>query len=146
MKNHYRFWIVFSLIIVFTAGIVGGVLLEKYVIDKKPAKLKNKQGSVHFPTLDDIAKELDLSADQKEEIREIFKNTEESFKGLRSHFFKQLSKMRSELIKEIKSMLNEKQNTKFDIMVEKYLSQREEQMKKRKKYPEKFKNEKGDEK
>jgi uncharacterized protein YneF (UPF0154 family) len=35
MKNYNKFWIVFSLIVVFAAGFIGGILFEKHLIDKK---------------------------------------------------------------------------------------------------------------
>ena len=35
MKNHYKFWIVFSFLMVFAAGIFSGIILEKHILDKK---------------------------------------------------------------------------------------------------------------
>ena len=34
MKSKYKLWIFLSFIIVFAAGVFGGILLEKYIINK----------------------------------------------------------------------------------------------------------------
>jgi len=145
MKNNYKFWIVFSLIIVFAAGVIGGVLFEKHLTDKKVEKRVKKKNSVRFPSLEMMAQELNLTPEQQEQIREIFKNNEERFKNLRSHISERLSSIRSQLKSEIKNVLNEEQNLKFEAMIEKYISQRKKEMEKGKKYPKKHRKDKGDE-
>ena len=144
MKNHYKFWIVFSLIIVFAAGVIGGVLFEKHLTDKKVEKRVKKKNSVRFPSLEMMAQELNLTPEQQEQIREIFKNNEERFKNLRSHISERLSSIRSQLKSEIKNVLNEEQNLKFEAMIEKYISQRKKEMEKTKKYPKIHRKDKGD--
>lgn len=143
MKNHTKFWIVFSLIIVFAVGVVGGIFLERFVLDKKTERHTRSRRHVRFPSLETMAQELDLSAEQQEKIREIFKTNEESFKRLRRQIHESLSSMRTQLKDEIKSVLNEEQNRKFEIMIEKYLSQRRNEQEKRKKYSKKPKRDKG---
>jgi methionyl-tRNA formyltransferase len=71
MKNHNKFWIVFSLIIVFAAGFMGGILFEKSQVVKKPEKKVKRRSSVRFPSLEMMAEELNLTAEQQEQIREI---------------------------------------------------------------------------
>ncbi len=146
MKNHNKFWIVFSLIIVFAAGVVGGIFFERYILDKKAEKYTRSRRHVSFPSLETMSQELDLSAEQQEKIREIFKKNEESFKKLRSQVHESLSSMRTQLKDEIKSVLNEEQNRKFKAMVEKYLSQRKKEQEKRKKYSDRHKKQKGEKK
>jgi hypothetical protein len=146
MKNNTKFWIVFSLIIVFAVGVVGGIFLERFVLDKKPERYTRGRRHVRFPSLENMAQELDLSAEQQEKIREIFKKNEERFKGLRHQIRESLSTMRTQLKDEIKTVLNEEQNRKFEIMIEKYLSQRKKEQEKRKKYSDRHKKPKGDRK
>jgi phosphosulfolactate synthase (CoM biosynthesis protein A) len=146
MKNHYRFWIVFSLIIVLAIGVTGGILFERHVLDKKPKKYTKSSRRVHFPTLETMAQELNLTFEQQEKIREIFKNNEESFKKLRSQIHERLSSMRTQLKDEIKSVLNEEQNRKFETMIEKYIAERKKEMKKRKKYSPNDRTHRGEEK
>lgn len=143
MKNHTKFWIVFSLIIVFAVGVVGGIFLERFVLDKKTERHTRSRRHVRFPSLETMAQELDLSAEQQEKIREIFKTNEESFKRLRHQIRESLSSMRTQLKDEIKSVLNEEQNRKFEIMIEKYLSQRRNEQEKREKYSKGSKRDKG---
>lgn len=124
MKNYNKFWIVFSLIVVFAAGFIGGILFEKHLIDKKVEKRVKRRSSVRFPSLEIMAKELSLTPEQKEQIREIFKNNEGRFKNLRSDIDERLLSIRSQLKNEIKNVLADEQNLKFEAMIEKYISQR----------------------
>ncbi|NIM59049.1 MAG: hypothetical protein GTO16_08935 [Candidatus Aminicenantes bacterium] len=124
MKNYNKFWIVFSLIAVFAAGFIGGVLFEKQLIDKKVEKRTKRRSSVRFPSLEIMAKELSLTPEQEEQIREIFKNNEERFKKLRKNINERLSDMRSQLKNEIKNVLADEQVVKFEALIQKYISQR----------------------
>ena len=67
MKNNYKFWIVLSFLVVFVAGIFSGVIIEKKFLSKKSEKTFrkhtiNERQRIHFPTLDDMAKELELTS------------------------------------------------------------------------------------
>jgi hypothetical protein len=134
MKNYNKFWIVFSLIVVFAAGFIGGILFEKHLIDKKVEKRVKRRSSVRFPSLEIMAKELSLIPEQEEQIREIFKNNEGRFKNLRSDIDERLLSIRSQLKNEIKNVLTDEQVLKFEAMIEKYISQRKKEMEKRKKH------------
>ena len=146
MKNHYKLWIVFSLIIVFAAGVIGGILFEQNILDKKTKKITRKRAPVRFPSLEMMAEELNLTKDQQEQIREIFNNNEERFKIMRSQIHERFSSIRFQLKSEIKNVLTEEQNTKFEAMIEKYLSQRKKEQEERKKHSKKIKENKGEEK
>ncbi len=135
MKNYNKFWIVFSLIVVFAAGFIGGILFEKHLIDKKVEKRVKRRSSVRFPSLEMMAKELSLTPEQEEQIREIFKNNEERFKNLRKNIDDRLSSIRSQLKNEIKNVLTDEQVVEFEAMIEKYISQRKKEVGKRKKHP-----------
>lgn len=124
MKNNYKFWVVFSFIVVFVAGAIGGILLEKHLLSEKPRRTERSRSSVHFPTIEMMAEELILTAGQQEKIKSFFENNEERFKGLRGHMRERLSSIRKQLIIDIKSVLSEEQTLKFETMIEKYLSQR----------------------
>ncbi|MFQ6038985.1 MAG: hypothetical protein ACE5LV_10260, partial [Candidatus Aminicenantales bacterium] len=77
MKNGYKFWIIFSLIVVFVAGVAAGILLENSLLEKKPEKTPRKRSSVRFPSLEIMAEELRLTPEQQNKIREIFRNSEQ---------------------------------------------------------------------
>jgi hypothetical protein len=144
MKNHNKFWIVLSLIVVFAAGFTGGVLFEKHLFSKKVEKREKRRSSVRFPSLEMMAEELSLTPEQKEQIREIFKNNEERFKSLRKNIDEHLSSIRAQLKTEIKNVLTDEQNLKFEAMIKKYISQRKKEMDKRKRHLENQGKDKGE--
>jgi len=128
MKNHYKLWIILSFIIVFIVGGLAGVLLDKYILPTKSKKHRRDRPPVEFPTLDIMAKELNLSAEQQEKIRQVFANNEERLKELKNLIHEHISTIRSQLKDEIKNVLTEGQRIQFEAMIERYLQQRKEQM------------------
>lgn len=138
MKNHYKLWTIISLIIVFSAGLISGVLLNKHIFNKKHKSQyertdRKRTSSTHYPTLDRWTQELGLTAEQKEKIQEIFKNNEERFKTLRKDMNESLREIRVQLNNEIKSVLTEEQQVKYEAMINNYHSQRKKEMDRRKK-------------
>ncbi len=147
MKNHYKLWTIISLIIVFSAGLISGVLLNKHIFNKKHKSQyersdRKRTSSTRYPTLDRWTQELGLTAEQKEKIQEIFKNNEERFKTLRKDMYESLREIRLQLNNEIKSVLTEEQKVKYETMINNYHSQRKRESGKRKRQSEEQK--KGD--
>ena len=144
MRNHYKFWIALSFLIVFVAGIFGGILLQNKVLDTKAEKKarSSRRDSVHFPTLDDMAAELELSSTQKEQIREIFQNNEKRLREFRGKIHSQYSDLRTQLLIDIESSLTSEQAEKFDGMIARYMSQRKEAREKRRNHSKKPRTEK----
>lgn len=141
MKNHYKLWTIISLIIVFSAGLISGVLLNKHIFNKKHKSQyertdRKRTSSTRYPTLDRWTQELGLTAEQKEKIQEIFKNNEERFKTLRKDMNESLREIRTQLNNEIKSVLTEEQQVKYEAMINNYHSQRKRESDKRKKQSE----------
>lgn len=133
MKNNYKIWIIFSFILIFVIGVIGGFFLEKHLLQTDSKKIKKERRSAHFPTLEVMAKELTLSSEQEEKIREIFRNNEGRLKNLKSSIHERLSNIRSQLKDEIKNVLNEEQKIKFEEMIERYIQERKKELEKRKK-------------
>jgi hypothetical protein len=133
MKNRYKFWIVLSFIIVFAAGVAGGILFENNFLDKKPRRSTERRSSVRFPTLEMMAEELSLTSEQQEKLKEIFKNNEERLNTLRSQIHDQYSALRSRVKEEMMAVFSEDQQVKFEAMIEKYLEQRKKEMEERNK-------------
>lgn len=144
MKNHSKLWIALSLVVVFAAGLVSGIFLEQHFIRKRISKKTERRSSVRFPTLKIMAEELGLTSEQQQQIREIFRNNEERMKELGSSYRKQYSQMRAQLKDEIKIVLSEEQNQKFEAMIQKYISERKKEMDRRsqgrKRHPKKAEN------
>jgi Spy/CpxP family protein refolding chaperone len=130
MKNKYKIIIVLSFIVVFAAGLVSGIFCDKYFIKKDFRKSPpGRKPSGHFPTLEDMSKELDLEESQEHKIREVFKNTEKKLDEMRHQIGKKFSSIRKELIEDINSILNDEQKVKFDEMIQRYLQKYLEQRK-----------------
>jgi len=144
MKNNYKIWIIFSLVIVFIAGIVCGILLEKNVLDRDGKESSQKRRSTHFPTMEIMAKELSLTSEQQYKIKELFSSNEERFCALRNEVHKSLSDIRTQMVADIKSVLDENQSKKFEAMIERYKAQRRRAHEERKKQAEQSHRDRGD--
>ena len=70
MKNNYKIWIIISLVIVFIAGGVCGILFQEHILDKKGKDSSRRRRSPHFPTLEIMAKELSLTSAQQDQIKD----------------------------------------------------------------------------
>ena len=135
MKNGNKFWIIISFIIVFAAGIAAGILFENNFLDKKPRRDAERRSSVRFPTLDMMAKELGLTPEQQEQLKEIFKNNEERLKTYRSQIHDDYRALRTQLKQEMDNVFTEEQKAKLEAMIEKYRSERKKGMEERKRRP-----------
>lgn len=130
MKNTFKFWIIFSLVVAFGAGILGGIFSERYFFHRQ-RHARIERNAVHFPSLEQMARELGLSAEQQEQIRNIFQRNEAKFKDLRSEIHGRLSTIREEVKSEIESVLTQEQKQKFEEMIENYVLQRKREFEKR---------------
>ncbi len=133
MMGKYKFWIVLSFLVAFTAGLLGGIWSERYFFRKKGrAKIARAQrDSVHFPSLERMAQELELSGEQQEQIKKIFERNDIKLKELRSDMHGRLTKIRAELKRELDGVLTAEQRKKFEEMIQNYLLQRKEEYEKR---------------
>jgi DNA anti-recombination protein RmuC len=133
MSSSYKFWIVISFILVFTAGILGGILLERNILDTDNRRDRGRRDRVHFPTMEEMAETLQLSEAQQEEIRSVFKQNEIRLKEMRREIHKRFSSLQSLLLEDIKQVLNEEQKKQFDDMIETYRRLRREEWERREK-------------
>jgi hypothetical protein len=146
MKFNNKLWIALSLIIVFSAGVIGGVLLDKHVLKPKTKRPPIRRDPARFPTLDTMAKELNLSQEQQEKIKSIFKENGNRIKELRGHIHKQYDSMRVRLLDEIKAVLDTEQKEKFDAMLKKYIDQKRKEWENRKRKPGNRRDDRGEKK
>jgi len=121
MKNKYMFWIIFSLIVAFAAGLIGGAFGERYYLQKRHDR--GERGRPHPPSLEQMAKDLGLSADQREQIKKIFEGNEAKLKKLRADMHDRLRTLRAELKKEIDSVLTAEQRQKIETIIKKHTRQ-----------------------
>jgi hypothetical protein len=118
MKGRPTLWLVAALVLVFLAGLAGGIFLDRSVIRHR-SPLPRRPGSP-FPSLDMMARELGLSAEQQARIKDIFERNEERFKKLRGDIHQRLDEIRTNLENEINSVLTPGQIEKFKKMIEKH--------------------------
>ena len=127
MKNHYKFWIVLSFLVVFAAGLVSGVILEKNILNPKPQRPSRdgRRGErVHFPTVNELEEALGLSADQQDQIRAVFQQGEERIKKVRGDLGDQYRSLQIRFLEEIKAVLDPEQVKQFEAILEEYRTQR----------------------
>jgi len=141
MTNNYKIWIILSLIVVFIAGGVCGVLFDEFILDREGKDSNRRRKSPHFPTLEIMAEELNLSSAQQDKIKELFNSNEERFRTLRKEIHKSLTSIRSQMIAEVKSVLDENQSKKFDAMIERYEARIRKDHEERKKREERSRHE-----
>jgi len=141
-----KLWIILSLILIFAAGVGGGIFAERWWLAKKP-EARRGINAARYPSHDRWAKELGLTAEQQEKIREIFKKNDVRIKGLRTDYFKHVGEMRDELKKEIDAVLTPAQKQKMEAMIQKFSEERRrdnEKREKTKRIPKKQKFKKGE--
>lgn len=128
MNNKARLWIILSFLAVLAAGIAGGLLLGRawHRGGERPSRT-DRPGPP--PSLDQLAKDLDLTPVQKEEIRKIFERNEERLKELRSQIHLRLGEVRERLKTEIENVLTPQQRERFNALLEKHIREERERRK-----------------
>jgi Spy/CpxP family protein refolding chaperone len=115
MKTKYKIFIALTLLVVFGLGVTAGVLGERYFVHKKYRRPQADRQS--HPTLDSWARELQLTPDQQEKIREIFKKNEERMKAYWSEGTNRLQEIRKTLKEEIDALLTPEQKKKMEEII-----------------------------
>jgi Spy/CpxP family protein refolding chaperone len=123
MNAKYRLWIVLSLLAAFAAGFVGGLFLERNILHPRH-HTRAQRGPSHAPNLEEMARELGLSSDQKEAIRRIFESNDSKFKELYAEMRDRLSALRSEIKTQIDAVLTPEQRQKMEAIIAKHGEQR----------------------
>ena len=129
MNAKVKFWIVFSLIAVFVIGVAAGYLGERILVHRthRPRTAEMDRRDPHFPTLEMLAKDLNLSQAQQDEIREIFKRNEVRLKAFGEEFHKRVNEMRTLLRTEIDSVLTPEQKQKLEAKIKENIGRRKVQ-------------------
>jgi Spy/CpxP family protein refolding chaperone len=119
MKGRPTLWLVAALVLVFLAGAVSGVFLDRSVLSRRGGEARRPPS--HFPSLEIMARELNLSADQQARIKEIFERNEVRFRELRGDIRKHLDDIRNQLKDEIDKVLTPEQIKKLQKMIERHM-------------------------
>ena len=129
MNNKTRLWIVLSLLVAFAAGVLGGIFAERIFIHPRH-HTQAQRGPSHPPDLEEMARNLGLSPDQKDRIRQIFEDNDGKFKELYTEMHDRLSALRSEIRKQIDAELTPEQKQKMEAIIAKHDEQRKRESEK----------------
>ncbi|MBN2409881.1 MAG: hypothetical protein JXE07_09100 [Candidatus Aminicenantes bacterium] len=132
MPNKYRLWLVLTLLVAFAAGLLGGIFSERYFFHPRKSD-RTRRDAPKPPDLEQMARELTLSPDQKESIRKIFESNDGKFKDLYTEMHKRLSAIRTEIKNQIDAVLTPEQKQKLDSLISQHRnkSKKESDRKKR---------------
>ena len=122
MKTKYRLLVALTLLVVFGLGVAAGVLGERYAAHKKDRRAA--AGRPHLPSPESWARELGLTQEQQDKIRDIFKGNEERMKAHRAESRARLDELRKMLKAEIDAVLTPEQKAKNDEMIARFEEQR----------------------
>jgi Spy/CpxP family protein refolding chaperone len=125
MKTKYKILIALTLLVVFGLGVAAGVIGERYVVHRKD---RHAAVRPHLPSPEDWAKELGLTQEQKDKIREIFKQNEERMKAYRADNRVRLGELRKRLWDETNAVLTPEQKRKNDEMIRRFEELRKKEM------------------
>jgi Spy/CpxP family protein refolding chaperone len=126
MNNKFRLWIVLSLLVAFAAGVLGGIFAERAFFHPRQHTRAQRSPS-HPPDLEEMARNLGLSSDQKESIRQIFERNDGKFKELYTDMHNRLSAIRSEIKNQIDAVLTPEQKQKMEAIIAKHGEQRKKE-------------------
>ena len=129
MNSKTRLWIVLSLLVAFAAGVLGGVFAERIFIHPRH-HTQAQRGPSHAPDLEEMARNLGLSPDQKDRIRQIFESNDGKFKELYTEMHDRLSALRSEIRKQIDAELTPEQKQKMEAIIAKHGEERKRESEK----------------
>ena len=123
MKNRGLLWMIVAMVVVFLAGAVSGVFLDRHGLLGRHAA--ERRGGPPFPSLEMLARDLSLTAEQQDKIRNIFRDNEQRFAELRTVMHDQLEQFREHIKNEIESVLTPEQLKKFEAIIQKHVAQRQ---------------------
>lgn len=125
MKTKYKLIAALLVLVVFGLGVAAGVLGERCVVHKKSPRAA--AGRPHPPSHDSWVKELGLTQDQQDRIKEIFKKNEERMKAYRAESHANLDEIRKTLKGEIDAVLTPEQRKKNDEMIRRFTERRKQE-------------------
>jgi Spy/CpxP family protein refolding chaperone len=137
MQNKYKLWLVLSVVVAFGAGLLGGIFSERYYFhSRRHAELNRSQrGGAHFPSLEQLARELGLSAAQQDQIKKIFEDHDAQFKELRAEMNTRLGTIRSALKDKMDTVLTPEQRVKLEANIKEHIQQRKRESERRRPGP-----------
>lgn len=119
MMNKYKLWIALALVGAFAAGFVGGIFIERSVLHPRWHS-RIQRNERRAPDLEQMSRDLGLSAEQKEAIKKIFEGNDARLKELRTEMHNRLSSIRSEIQAQIDAVLTPEQKNRLEEIIAKH--------------------------
>ncbi len=128
MNGKYKVWIVFSLVAVFILGITTGYFSERYLVHKRFEQRDNREDrrSHRPPTIEELAKDLNLDQGQQDRIREAFRMNEERLKTFGEEYHQRLREIRAQLKAEMDSIMTPEQKQKMEALIKESIAKRKD--------------------
>jgi Spy/CpxP family protein refolding chaperone len=122
MKNKGLLWMILAIVVVFLAGAVSGVFLDRHVLNRRHEP--DRRGGPPFPSLEMLSRDLSLTVEQQDKIKNIFRDNEQRFTELRTSMHEQLEQFREHIKNEIEGVLTPEQLQKFRDILQKHIAER----------------------
>ncbi len=125
MKNKGLLWMILAIVVVFLAGAVSGVFLDRYVLTRRHES--DRRGGPPFPSLEMLSRDLNLTVEQQDKIKNIFRDNEQHFIELRTSMHEQLEQFREHIKNEIEGVLTPEQLQKFRDILQRHIAERQKE-------------------
>lgn len=103
--------------LVFAAGIVVGAVGAKFAVQQVVEQAARRPDELRNRIERGFVRELKLTPEQRPKVHDIFVRSHEEIQGLRKDFQPQLAAILKRSEREIREMLNESQQEKFDRLI-----------------------------
>jgi hypothetical protein len=121
--NNIKFRAVISVLLIFIAGVVAGAVLTFLLFDHGDMHSKQRFiKSKHPPEqnfFEYLSKELELTAEQKKEVKAILRENSRKFKEIEKEMHVKYEEVRKDNRKKIMNLLNEEQKINFNDFIKK---------------------------
>ncbi len=124
MTPRFKFWLIISFVAVFLAGGILGFFAERLLVHRG---FPPRREGPSFPSFDKWAQDLNLTEDQRTKIREVFKQSDEKMRQLRTRYHSDLGAIQAEVRKEIDAILTPEQRAKLQAMIQEHLAKRKKE-------------------
>jgi Spy/CpxP family protein refolding chaperone len=121
VKNKGIFWMVLSIVLIFLAGAVSGVFIDRHILSLRHDQ--ERRGGP--PSVEMLAHDLSLTSDQQEKVKDIFRQSEARFKELRTNIHQCLDQIREEIKNQIENVLTPEQRQKFEALIQEHVAPRQ---------------------
>ncbi len=116
-----------SIITTFFVGMVLGVVVERFVFDKRP----EKHHDINEHLLDKFTEELSLTPAQQDTLKVMLDEIKEKHREVRRQSYQEYKRIREEFEQKFSSILTQDQAARYKEMVEEFEREREKHKKRK---------------